>query len=57
MGMTDPIADLLTRLRNGARARKTQVDAPWSRIKERLVAAPEDILPPVAEEKAAEPQP
>ncbi len=38
MGMTDPIADLLTRLRNGVRARKTQVDAPWSVIKERLVA-------------------
>ena len=37
MGMTDPIADLLTRLRNGAQARKTHVDAPWSRIKERLV--------------------
>jgi small subunit ribosomal protein S8 len=37
MGMTDPIADLLTRLRNGGRARKTQVDVPWSRIKERIV--------------------
>jgi small subunit ribosomal protein S8 len=38
MGMTDPIADLLTRVRNGVRARKTQVDVPWSRIKERIVA-------------------
>jgi small subunit ribosomal protein S8 len=37
MGMTDPIADLLTRIRNGMRARKTQVDVPWSRIKERIV--------------------
>jgi small subunit ribosomal protein S8 len=37
MGMTDPIADLLTRLRNAARVRKTQTDVPWSRIKERLV--------------------
>ncbi|HVN87229.1 MAG TPA: 30S ribosomal protein S8 [Candidatus Binatia bacterium] len=37
MSMTDPIADLLTRLRNGVRARKTQVEVPWSRIKERLV--------------------
>ncbi|HUI27437.1 MAG TPA: 30S ribosomal protein S8 [Candidatus Kryptonia bacterium] len=37
MSMTDPIADLLTRLRNGVRARKTQVEAPWSRIKERVV--------------------
>ncbi len=38
MGMTDPIADLLTRLRNGVQARKTHVDVPWSRIKERLVS-------------------
>ena len=37
MGMTDPIADLLTRIRNGMRARKTQVEVPWSRIKERIV--------------------
>jgi small subunit ribosomal protein S8 len=36
MGMTDPIADLLTRIRNGAQARKEQVDAPWSRVKQRL---------------------
>jgi len=26
MGMTDPIADLLTRIRNGAHARKEQVE-------------------------------
>jgi small subunit ribosomal protein S8 len=37
MGMTDPIADLLTRIRNGAHARKEQVDVPWSRVKARLV--------------------
>src|SRR5262249_6794248 len=37
MGMTDPIADLLTRIRNGAHARKEQVDVPWSRIKVQLV--------------------
>lgn len=37
MGMTDPIADLLTRIRNGAHARKEQVDVPWSKIKVRLV--------------------
>jgi len=34
---TDPIADLLTRIRNGAGARKEQVDVPWSRVKARLV--------------------
>jgi small subunit ribosomal protein S8 len=37
MSMTDPIADLLARLRNGAHARKEYVDCPWSVIKERLV--------------------
>jgi len=34
--MTDPIADLLTRIRNGNQARKERVDAPWSRTKEAL---------------------
>ena len=36
MSMTDPIADLLTRIRNGNQARKERVDAPWSRTKEAL---------------------
>jgi small subunit ribosomal protein S8 len=36
MGMTDPVADLLTRIRNGNQARKERVDAPWSRTKEAL---------------------
>lgn len=36
--MTDPISDLLTRIRNGSRARKDRVDVPWSRIKERITA-------------------
>ena len=34
MSMTDPIADLLTRIRNGNQARKERVDIPWSRVKE-----------------------
>jgi len=33
MSMTDPIADLLTRLRNGLMARHKTVDVPASRIK------------------------
>lgn len=37
MSMTDPIADLLTRIRNGAHGRKEQVDIPWSHVKTRLV--------------------
>ncbi len=32
--MTDPISDLLTRVRNGARARRDKVDIPWSVVKE-----------------------
>lgn len=32
--MTDPIADLLTRIRNAARARKNFVHVPYSRLKE-----------------------
>ena len=30
---TDPVADLLTRIRNGCRARKPRVDVPRSRLK------------------------
>ncbi len=37
MSMTDPIADLLTRIRNANRARKEQVELPWSRLKEEIV--------------------
>jgi small subunit ribosomal protein S8 len=33
MSMTDPIADFLTRIRNGQRAGKTEVAMPSSRIK------------------------
>jgi small subunit ribosomal protein S8 len=33
MGMTDPIADLLTRIRNGNMASKSYIDAPLSKIK------------------------
>jgi small subunit ribosomal protein S8 len=36
MGMTDPIADLLTRVRNGQLARHEKVTLPWSRTKESL---------------------
>ncbi len=33
MGMSDPIADMLTRVRNASRARHDQVDIPGSRVK------------------------
>jgi len=34
--MTDPIADMLTRIRNASGARKANVDIPWSRQKEEI---------------------
>ena len=36
MGMTDPIADMLTRIRNGSKARKKWVDLPASKLKKEL---------------------
>ena len=33
MSMTDPIADMLTRIRNGQKARKLNVSMPWSKVK------------------------
>jgi small subunit ribosomal protein S8 len=36
MSMTDPIADLLARIRNGIRARKSLVECPRSNIKLRI---------------------
>ena len=37
MAMTDPIADMLTRIRNASRARHQKVAVPWSRLKENVV--------------------
>ena len=36
MGMTDPISDMLTRIRNAGRARHESVVVPWSRVKEHV---------------------
>lgn len=33
MAMTDPIADMLTRIRNGIRAKQSKVDIPSSKLK------------------------
>ncbi|SEP64301.1 small subunit ribosomal protein S8 [Ectothiorhodospira magna] len=33
MSMTDPVADLLTRIRNGQRAAKTEISLPSSKLK------------------------
>lgn len=37
MSMTDPVADLLTRVRNASKARKPAVDVPASNIKREIV--------------------
>ena len=37
MSMTDPIADLFTRIRNGQMVKHTKVDIPNSRMKTRIV--------------------
>ena len=37
MSMTDPIADLLTRIRNGVRAKKRWIDIPSSNFKKRIL--------------------
>jgi len=34
--LTDPVADMLTRIRNANHARKAAVDMPWSRHKEAI---------------------
>ncbi|MBU1536315.1 30S ribosomal protein S8 [Myxococcota bacterium] len=38
MSMTDPIADFLTRIRNGLKAGKTQVGMPSSKMKKNLAS-------------------
>jgi small subunit ribosomal protein S8 len=42
MSMTDPIADLLTRVRNGQKARKVSVNVPGSRIKRAVLQVLKD---------------
>lgn len=56
MGMTDPIADMLTRIRNAARARHPSVEVPSSRIKERIaeLLVEEGYLEAVKKVKAKE---
>ena len=37
MSFSDPVADLLTRIRNGGRAEHKYVDIPWSKLKEAII--------------------
>jgi small subunit ribosomal protein S8 len=54
--MTDPIADMLTRIRNAARAHHPKVAVPWSRVKENIVKVliEEGYLKEVKKAKAPE---
>lgn len=51
--MTDPIADMLTRIRNGITARKAKVQIPSSKLKQRLaqVLADEGFITGVSHEQ------
>ena len=42
MSMTDPIADMLTRIRNGQKARKVAVSMPASKVKEAVARVLQD---------------
>ncbi|APZ44072.1 30S ribosomal protein S8 [Acidihalobacter ferrooxydans] len=42
MSMTDPIADMLTRIRNGQQAHKAQVTMPASKLKQAVAAVLKD---------------
>ena len=42
MSMTDPIADFLTRIRNGQQARKKQITAPASKLKSAIAQVLKD---------------
>jgi small subunit ribosomal protein S8 len=56
MAMTDPIADMLTRIRNGARARHQKVSVPWSKVKENIgkILVAEGYLKELKKVKAAQ---
>jgi len=56
MTMTDPIADMLTRIRNASRARHPKVTVPWSRVKENIakVLIDEGYLKELKRVKAAQ---
>jgi small subunit ribosomal protein S8 len=56
--LTDPIADMFTRIRNGGAARKAAVDVPWSRHKEAIARAlqTEGYLAEVSVQEEGHPQ-
>ena len=55
MSMTDPLGDMLTRIRNSISARKAKVDLPASNLKERVaeILRDEGFLSSVARSQAS----
>src|SRR3990172_10105987 len=53
MNITDPIADMLTRIRNASRARHTEVIVPASRVKREIarILVDEGFIADVSEER------
>src|SRR5512146_1954122 len=58
MNVSDPIADMLTRVRNGSRARHTEVVVPASRTKREIarILKAEGFIAEVAEERVGSEQ-
>ena len=54
MSMTDPISDMLTRIRNGQKARKVSVVMPASTVKEAVASVLQDEGYSTGEESAGE---
>lgn len=42
MSMSDPLGDMLTRIRNGQRARKATIPCPWSKLRENVCKVLQD---------------
>ena len=42
MSMSDPLGDMLTRIRNGQRANKPVISCPWSNLREAVCAVLQD---------------
>lgn len=42
MTMSDPLGDMLTRIRNGAKARKSVIGCPWSKLRENVCGVLQD---------------
>ncbi len=42
MTMSDPLGDMLTRIRNGQQAQKTEITCPWSKHKDAVCAVLKD---------------